>query len=167
MRMNLLKQRVHPLKSLFSTGFSTQRLDVCAFQSDDASEMGAGFDSPDVWRFSTGIDTVETAGLWLAGTLEDPAQAALTVRLRHTRDLVGFLVLSRWRGDRVELGGWLSSFFWNQGFGGELLEELKAGVIDAKGDCSLVAEVDPSNGPAIHLLERVGFVLVDGVWSAM
>jgi len=163
--MNLLKQRAHSLKSLFPNGLSTQRLAVSSFQPDDVSEMGAGFDSPDVWRFSLGIDSAEAAGSWLVGTLEDPSQAAFTVRLRDTRGLVGFFVLHRWRGERVELGGWFSSFFWNQGLGGELLEELKVGVIDAKGNCSLVAEVDPSNGPATRLLERFGFILTDGVWS--
>lgn len=165
MRLNLLKQRDHSLKSLFPNGFSTQRLAVSSFQPGDASEMASGFDSPEVWQFSLGIDSVVAAGAWLIGTLDDPSQAAFTLRLRGTLDLVGFFVLHRWRGDRVELGGWFSPCFWNQGFGGELLDKLKAEVVDAKGGCSLVAEVDPSNGPAIHLLERLGFGLAEGVWS--
>jgi len=165
MRMNLLKQRPHSLKSLFPNGFSTLRLVVSSFQPDDVSEMGAGFDSPDVWRFSRGIDSAAAAGSWLVGTLNDPSQAAFTVRLQGTRDLAGFFVLRRWQGGRVELGGWFSTFFWNRGFGGELLQELKSGVIDVDGKCSLVAEVDPTNGPATHLLQRLGFILTDGVWA--
>ena len=164
MGFNLLKKQSRVLKSVFGDGFTTSRLVVEPFKLEDILGMGEGFDDPCVWQFSRGIDSIEAAGTWLGRTLDDPSRAAFAVRLRHTFALAGFFVLSRWGESRVEVGGWFSFLFWNRGLGGELLEEMTCRMADANGHCLLVADVDPSNGAAIHLLQRVGFVLEGGVW---
>lgn len=161
-----MKTDGYPVASLFPEGFVTPRLAVSPFRPGDVSEMGAGFEAPSVWRFSRGIDSVGAAGAWLQSTPDDPTRAAFAVRWGKTCALAGFCVLSRWGADRVEVGGWLAPFFWNRGVGGELLKEMRRRTTDAKGRCPLVAEVDPANDRAVHLLRRAGFVLDGGLWVA-
>jgi RimJ/RimL family protein N-acetyltransferase len=162
MGFNLLKDRSRELTSVFGDGFTTTRLAVVSFKREDVLEMGEGFDAPCVWQFSRGIDSIEAAATWLVRTLNDPSRAVFAIRLRHTFDLAGFFVLSRWGGAGVEVGGWLSFLLWNRGLGRELLEEITCRM--AERNYSLTADVDPSNGAAIHLLQCVGYVLEDGVW---
>lgn len=166
MRFNLMQRDAHPVRCWFPAGFSTPRLGVLPFHPDDLREMGAGFESPEVWRFSKGIDSPEAAGRWLMGTVGDPFRSAFAVRFRESDKLAGFCVLSRWGETRVEVGGWFAFPFWNRGVGGELLGEMKRRMTDAQRACPLVAEVDPSNGGAVRLLQRAGFVLENGLWVA-
>lgn len=166
MRFNLMQRDAHPVRCWFPAGFSTPRLAVRPFCPDDLREMGAGFESPDVWRFSEGIDSPEAAGAWLMATVDDPFRSAFAVRFGASSELAGFCVLSRWGEARVEVGGWFATPYWNRGVGRELLGEMKRRMTGSDGACPLVAEVDPANGGAVRLLQSAGFVLENGLWVA-
>ncbi len=167
MTINLLKKQPQAWKARFSEGFVTRRLMITPFRDGgDVCEMGAGFESPDLWRFSRGIDTPASAAAWLTDSVQNPSCAPFVVRYLPSRELAGFCVLNRWGGSQVELGGWLSTVFWGQGLGREFLKGVMHWMTDARGVCSLVAEVAPENAVATHLLESAGFVRDsgDGYW---
>lgn len=153
---------VHPLKRHFSNGFSTPRLRVQPYKNGDAGMMGSGFDSPCVWKYSRNVENPLAAERWLGRTLEDPSSAAFSVWLRGADDLVGFCLLTRWSARALEVGGWLSFRCWGQGLAKELLGE----ILCCTAAYPLVAEVDPANLGALHLLRASGFVLSEppGIW---
>jgi ribosomal-protein-alanine N-acetyltransferase len=112
--------------------------------------------SADLLRIA-GIEQTSYAFPWSDGIFRDCLRAGYFCRVIEVkRDLVGYAIMSMGAGEAHVLNVCVRIDYRDQGVGRYLMETL---FIEArKAGCEdIFLEVRPSNPPAIHLYERLGF----------
>lgn len=94
----------------------------------------------------------------------------LGIELKDSGTLIGDVafVIIKDSHNQAEIGMTLSKAFQGKGYGTEAVRELARYIFDELNVHRIIANCDPDNTPAHHLLERVGFrregCFIDSLW---
>jgi [ribosomal protein S5]-alanine N-acetyltransferase len=153
----------------------TERLDLRAWQIEDAEDAFAMYGDPDVVRFLGGaadlpIPDLDTQKAWLAGRLARWAMPEFTGSVwaaadRATDRVVGTMLLKPLVGSRAgasddegrfEIGWHLVRRAWGRGLASEGAQAVLRHAFEARELTRVYAVVAPDNARSIRVAEKIG-----------
>lgn len=121
------------------------------------------FCDADVMRFSEGIQTKEWVTTWLHACLERyqtwgfGPYAVLEQRSQSVIGYCGLFFFPDIDGQtEVEIGYRLAKSAWGKGYATEAAKAVRDFAFTALGIKRLIAMIDPSNVPSIHVAKKIG-----------
>jgi ribosomal-protein-alanine N-acetyltransferase len=142
----------------------TERLTLRHFHILDSDPIFRVFGDPEVMLFGDGIQTKEWVEDWLRTCLERYYQTwgfgPYAVVERQSQEVIGYCGLFFFPDingrSEVEIGYRLARSVWGRGYATEAASAVRDFAFSTLGIKRLIAIIDPSNTPSIHVAEKIG-----------
>jgi ribosomal-protein-alanine N-acetyltransferase len=142
----------------------TERLTLRHFHILDSEPIFQVFGDPQVMHFGDGIQTKEWVRDWLRTCLERYYQTwgfgPYAIVERQSQEMIGYCGLFFFPDingqPEVEIGYRLARSVWGRGYATEAASTVRDFAFSTLGMKRLIAIIDPSNTPSIHVAEKIG-----------
>lgn len=159
MEINLLPENSGWKKKL-QDGFDTERLVIRAFLEVDLKAVLAMSSDKGLFTYVADIDNCEELENWLKSVHQKRNYLLFTIkggeRSEYNGLLVGVVVLSREKVNRLEIGGWFGRKFHNKGYGSETASAFVKHVESNVPEMQLYAKISEGNSAVNRVLEVAG-----------
>jgi RimJ/RimL family protein N-acetyltransferase len=145
------------MSSIEASGFSSRLALTPLVQSDAPAVQALGNDA-EVFQYIPDISVPFNAQEWIECVLSNPENYIRhVVRLRASREAIGYVQINRRRNCELQIGYWLGAAHWGKQYGREAVASALLLFRAIGGGGRVYAAAYPENVASISVLRKLGF----------